>query len=70
MGGATQSKLAFINSTLKKKSEDLNKTKNAAEETKTQVHCHLQTLLQFQIKNSSQEPPDGQGNVSVEKIFF
>ena len=48
MGGATQSKLAFISTTLKKK--DLNKTavaaatKNAAEETKiddkTQVNCN------------------------------
>ena len=45
MGGATQSKLAFISTTLKKK--DLNKTattKNAAEETKiddkAQVNCN------------------------------
>ena len=29
MGGTAQSKLAFISSTLKKKSEELNKSKNA-----------------------------------------
>jgi hypothetical protein len=29
MGGATQSKLAFISTTIKKKNEDLNKAKTA-----------------------------------------
>ena len=51
MGGATQSKLAFLSTTLKKK--DFNKTaaKNAAEETKiddkTQVNCHSRSQLRF-----------------------
>lgn len=38
MGGATQSKLAFISTTIKKKNEDLSKSKNADADEKTKVY--------------------------------
>jgi len=37
MGGTTQSKLAFISTTIKKKNEDLNKSKATESEEKVKV---------------------------------
>ena len=41
MGGTTQSKFAFISTTIKKKNEDLNKSKAAETEEKVKVKTDL-----------------------------
>ena len=42
MGGVTQSKLAFISTTIKKKNEDLNKSKLSETEKEIKViHCYF-----------------------------
>ena len=45
MGGTTQSKFAFISTTIKKKNEDLTKTKNTEPDKNTKVIFSVYTLI-------------------------